>query len=84
MCVGKEGEGIEDWQRHHAAVIIAYLLFLLRGKKIAIYVYTHNMYIHTRIYIYIYIHTYSKTSLNRLITGPTLNGPFRGVVGLGS
>ena len=39
-----------------------------------------RIYIYCIIKIYIYIYIYSKTSLNR----PTLNGPFREVVGLGS
>ena len=37
------------------------------------------------IYVYIYINIYSKTSLNRLIMGPTTDHlPLREVVGLGS
>ena len=34
--------------------------------------------------IYIYMYTYSKASLNRLTTRPTLNGPFSEVISLGS
>ena len=38
----------------------------------------------TYIYIYIYIYIHSKASLNRLAMGPTVYGPFREMIDLGS
>ena len=47
----------------------------IHTTSIIYFVYTSHKYIYN---------IYSKTSLNRLTMGPTLNGPFREVVTLGS
>ena len=41
------------------------------------------IYIYICIYVWVYIYTYSETSSNRPTMEPTLNGPFREVVGVG-
>ena len=47
------------------------------------YALTH-LYPHRCIFMNIFIYLYSKTSLNHLTMGLTLNGPFGEVVSLGS
>ena len=53
---------------------------------------TRAKFYHVCMYLHVYMqqdaytctYTYSKISLNRPTTGPTINGPFREVVGLGN
>ena len=66
-----------------------YIHMYVHISQIHTYVYIVDMYIPMHIYIYsqiryIYIYIYSKPSLNRPTKRPTLIGPFREVVGLGS
>ena len=60
----------------YAGAKLSYIYTLIYIQRyMCIYIYLH---IHTHIYIY------SKASLNQPTMGPTLNGTFREVVGLGS